>query len=94
VSQITSYNTARIFGMYPRKGTIQPGSDADIVVIDLSQRQKVSPEILQSYSDYTIYDGWELRGWPVMTMVRGRVIMEDGKINESSRGYGQFVHRA
>jgi dihydropyrimidinase len=94
VSQITSYNTARIFGMYPRKGTIQPGSDADIVVIDLSQRQKVSPEILQSYSDYTIYDGGELRGWPVMTMVRGRVIMEDGKINESSRGYGQFVHRA
>jgi dihydropyrimidinase len=94
VSQITSYNTARIFGMYPRKGTIQPGSDADVVVIDLSMRQKVTPEILQSQSDYTIYDGWELIGWPIMTMVRGRVIMEHGKINESSLGYGQFVHRA
>ncbi|MGA9167557.1 MAG: amidohydrolase family protein [Nitrososphaeraceae archaeon] len=91
VSQITSYNTARIFGLYPRKGIIQPGSDADIVVIDLSLKQKVSPEILQSHSDYTIYDGWELRGWPIMTMVRGRVIMEHGKINESSLGHGQYV---
>ena len=64
VSQITSYNTARIFGLYPRKGIIQPGSDADIVVIDLSLKQKVSPEILQSHSDYTIYDGWELEVGP------------------------------
>jgi dihydropyrimidinase len=94
VSQITSYNTARIFGMYPKKGTIQPGSDADLVAIDLSLRQKVSPEILQSHSDYTIYDGWELRGWPIMTMVRGRVIMEHGKIDESTLGYGQFVQCA
>jgi dihydropyrimidinase len=93
VSQVTSYNTARIFGMYPKKGTIQPGSDADLVIIDLSLRQKVSPEILQSHSDYTIYDGWELNGWPVMTIVRGQVIMENGKINESTLGHGQLVQR-
>ena len=93
VSQVTSYNTAKIFGMYPKKGTIQPGSDADLVIVDLSLRQKVSPEILQSHSDYTIYDGWELNGWPVMTIVRGRIIMENGKINESALGHGQLVQR-
>jgi dihydropyrimidinase len=91
VSQVTSYNTARIFGMYPKKGTIQPGSDGDLVIIDLSLRQKVSPEILQSHSDYTIYDGWDLKGWPIMTLVRGQVIMEHGKINKSALGHGQFV---
>lgn len=93
VSQVTSYNTARIFGMYPRKGTIEPGSDADLVIVDLSLRKKVSPDILQSYSDYTIYDGWVLEGWPIMTMVRGQVIMEDGEINESALGHGRFVQR-
>jgi dihydropyrimidinase len=93
VSQVTCYNTAKIFGMYPKKGTIEPGSDADLVIVDLSLRQKISPEILQSYSDYTIYDGWELGGWPVMTMVRGCVVMEDGKINESALGHGQLVQR-
>jgi dihydropyrimidinase len=91
VSELTSYNTARIFGMYPKKGIIKKGSDADLVVIDLSARKKVTPEILQSHSDYTIYDGWVLNGWPVMTMVRGEVIMEDGEINKSALGHGQFV---
>ena len=93
VSQVTSYNGARIFGMYPKKGTIEPGSDADLVIVDLSMKKKVSPEILHSYSDYTIYNGWELKGWPIMTMVRGQVIMEDGQVNESTLGHGRFVQR-
>ena len=93
VSELTSYNSARIFGMFPRKGTIERGSDADLVIVDLSLRKKVSPEILHSYSDYTIYDGWVLQGWPVMTMVRGEVIMENGEINESALGHGQYVAR-
>jgi dihydropyrimidinase len=91
VSELTSYNSARIFGMFPRKGTIERGSDADLVIVDLSLRKKVSPEILHSYSDYTIYDGWVLQGWPIMTMVRGEVIMENGEINESALGHGQYV---
>ncbi len=91
VSQVTSYNTAKIFGMYPKKGTIHPGSDADLVIIDLSLRQKVSPEILQSHADYTIYDGWNLKGWPVITIVRGEIIMEHGIVNESALGHGQFM---
>jgi dihydropyrimidinase len=93
VSEVTSYNTAKIFGMYPKKGTIQQGSDADLIIVDLDLEQKVTPEILQSYSDYTIYDGWRMRGWPVLTMVRGEVIMQDGLVNNDTLGHGAFVAR-
>jgi dihydropyrimidinase len=47
---------------------------------------------MQSYSDYTIYEGWSLRGWPVMTMVRGKPIMEDGCVDDQAIGHGEFVH--
>lgn len=93
VAEVTSYNTARIFGMYPKKGTIQEGSDADLTIVDLGLEQKVTPELLQSYSDYTIYDGWKMQGWPVMTIVRGRVVMENGKVDGSMLGHGEFVRR-
>ena len=93
VAEVTSYNTARIFGMYPRKGTIEVGSDADLVIVDMDMQKTVTPELLQSYSDYTIYDGWKLRGWPVMTLVRGRIIMEDGQVDEKAVGHGEFVPR-
>jgi dihydropyrimidinase len=93
VAEATSYNTARIFGMYPRKGTIQPGSDADLVIVDLDLEKKVTPELLQSYSDYTIYDGLKMKGWPTMTIVRGKVIMEDGQVDSSSLGHGEFIRR-
>ncbi len=93
VAEVTSYNAARIFGMYPRKGTIQVGSDADLVIVDLDLQKTVTPELLQSYSDYTIYDGWKLKGWPVMTIVRGKVVMEDGHVDENMLGHGEFVPR-
>ena len=93
VAEVTSYNTARIFGMYPRKGTIQQGSDADLVIVDLELEKTVTPELLQSYSDYTIYDGWKMAGWPAMTMVRGKVVMEDGQVNSEALGHGKFVSR-
>jgi dihydropyrimidinase len=93
VAEVTSYNTARIFGMYPKKGTIQRGSDADLTIVDLDLEKTVTPELLQSYSDYTIYDGWKLRGWPVMTIVRGKIIMEDGQVASEALGHGEFVPR-
>lgn len=93
VAEVTSYNTARIFDMYPKKGTIQPGSDADLTVVDLDLERTVSPDLLQSYSDYTIYDGWKLRGWPITTIVRGNIIMEDGEVAEEGLGQGEFVPR-
>ncbi len=91
--ELTSYNTSKIFGMYPQKGTIQIGSDADLVVVDLDLVQKVTPELLQSSSDYSIYDGCVLQGWPVYTISRGEVIMEKGVIDENKLGHGKFVKR-
>lgn len=94
VAEVTSYNAARIFGLYPKKGTLEKGSDADLTITDLGLLQKVTPEILQSYSDYSIYDGWELQGWPIFTLVRGRVIMENGEVDRNSCGYGEYVRSA
>ena len=93
LSEVTSYNTARIFGMYPKKGTIQQGSDADLTIVDLQLEQKVTPDLLQSYSDYTIYDNCSMQGWPVLTMVRGEVIMQDGQVNSDALGHGELITR-
>lgn len=92
-AKMTSYNTARIFGMYPKKGTIQKGSDADIVMVDLKKEAKVSSESINGFSDYNVYEGWNLKGWPVQTIVRGNIIAEDSKII-AKPGYGKFVSRS
>jgi dihydropyrimidinase len=92
LSNMTSLNTARIFGMYPKKGIIQKGSDADIVLVDLKKEAKVSAQTLDGFSDYNVYEGWNLKGWPVKTMVRGNIVAEDFKMIEKP-GYGKFVSR-
>jgi dihydropyrimidinase len=92
LSNITSLNTARIFGMYPKKGIIQKGSDADIVLVDLKKEAKVSAQTLDGFSDYSVYEGWNLKGWPVKTIVRGNVVTEDFKMI-AKPGYGKFVSR-
>lgn len=89
---ITSANTARIFSMSPEKGSLEPGSDADITMIDLKLEKKVSSELFGGFSDYTVYDGWELRGWPVKTIVRGRIVAEDFEVIEKP-GFGKMVAR-
>ena len=91
LSEICSANTSRIFGLFPKKGTIMEGSDADLTIIDMVKEQRVTPDILNSHSDYTIYDGWKLKGWPVMTIVRGKVVMEDGRVDQTNIGHGNFV---
>jgi dihydropyrimidinase len=93
VAEVTSYNTSRIFDLYPKKGTIQRGCDADLTMVDLDLEQRVTPELLKSYSDYTIYDGSRVKGWPVLTMVRGQVVMYDGQIIDDTLGHGEFVAR-
>jgi dihydropyrimidinase len=93
VTEVTSYNTSRIFGLYPQKGSIQKESDADLVIVDLDIKKRVTPDLLQSYSDYTIYDGWELCGWPITTILRGKVVMENYIVDENSYGYGKFIQR-
>ena len=91
--EITSYNTARAFDMYPSKGTIMNGSDADLTVIDLEMQKTVTPDLLLSSSDYTIYDGWKLTGWPVTTIVRGMIVVNDGLVDEKTLGHGKLIPR-
>ena len=67
---LTSTNASKIFGLSD-KGNIAPGFDADITMIDLKKEKKVSPELFGGFSDYLVYDGWNLKGWPVKTIVRG-----------------------
>lgn len=92
LANLTSLNTAKIFGMYPKKGIIQKGSDADIVLADMKHEKKVSTELLDGFSDYSVYEGWALKGWPVKTLVRGSIVSEDFKVIQKP-GYGKFVSR-
>ena len=91
--QLTSTNAARILGLYPRKGVIAPGSDADIVLIDPGLRRRLSLSDLHAGSDYSIWEGWEFEGYPVTTILRGKVIVEDGELL-GSPGDGSFVERS
>lgn len=77
---VTSENAAKIFHMYPRKGTLEVGSDADLVIIDLEREETVTPSLLQHYSDYNIYEGMSLKGWPILTMRGGQVIVRDFEV--------------
>jgi dihydroorotase (multifunctional complex type) len=85
--RVSSHNPARIFGLYPRKGTLEVGSDADLVVLDLERRVTVTPELLNSVCDYSPYAGYQAQGWPLTTIVAGRVVQHEGRIvDDSGRG--------
>ena len=85
--QVTSSNAARIMGLYPRKGVIAPGSDADIALIDPSFNKRLTMADLH-ISDYSIWEGYEAKGWPVVTVMRGKVVVENGEFHgELSDGH-------
>ena len=88
---VTSANAARIMGYYPRKGTIAPGSDADIVLIDPEVHKTLTMDDLH-IGDYSIWEGWEINGWPVTTILRGKVVVENGQFF-GSLGAGQLIPR-
>jgi dihydroorotase-like cyclic amidohydrolase len=94
LARVLSENTARRFGLYPRKGVIAVGSDADYVVVDPAKRATVTPEYHRaSVTDWSIYDGWEFVGMPETTVIRGEVIVERGEI-VGSPGHGTYVRAA
>lgn len=84
---------AEIFGLHPRKGTLAPGSDADVVVFDPEAEVTIGPGVLHGYSDYSPYEGTTVKGWPVSTMVGGRWVVRDGEL-VGSPGSGEFVERS
>ena len=91
--KFTSYNAARIFGMYPQKGSLEPNSDADITMIDLKRERKVTSDLFGGFSDYIVYEGRNLKGWPVKTIVRGKLVAEDFEV-VGKLGHGKLVKRS
>jgi len=91
--ELTSTNVARLFGLYPRKGTIAPGSDADIVVWDPEKRLTISARTHHTNVNYNLFEGTEVQGAPEVVLVRGQVIVENDEL-VAQPGAGRFIKRA
>jgi dihydropyrimidinase len=90
--RLTSTNPARLMGLYPRKGAIAVGSDADLVVWDPQRRVRLTNALMQHAIDYTPYEGMEVTGWPVATLRRGELVMQEGKV-QAEPGSGAWLPR-
>ncbi len=89
---VTATNPAKLFGLYPRKGTIAVGSDADLVLWDPNQTRTIRDRDMLSGTGYSVYAGWEVTGWPTMTIRRGEVVYEEGRITTQA-GSGRLLQR-
>ena len=90
--ELCCQNTAKTFGLFPRKGAIRVGSDADMVLVDMDKEQLMSTEVMHSYADFTVFEGWKLKGWPEVTILRGKVIYEGGEVT-GEHGFGRAIVR-
>jgi dihydroorotase len=88
--QLCSENVARRFGVFPKKGCIDVGADADLVIADMKLKHTFTQEEVLSKAGYTCYEGREVQGFPIMTIVRGNIVMENGKVI-GKPGNGEFV---
>jgi dihydropyrimidinase len=93
IAEVLTKAPAAIFNVAPHKGSLAIGSDADITLVDLNLSRVVNPAELGSYSDYSLYEGQNLKGWPVQTIVRGNTVMANGKIL-GQPGYGNYIFRS
>ncbi|WP_417815357.1 dihydropyrimidinase [Thalassospira alkalitolerans] len=89
---ITATNHAKLYGMYPQKGTIAIGSDADLALWDPAKTVTITNDLLAQGADYTPYEGLKVSGWPVHVMVRGKTIVDEGKLT-GEKGFGAYVPR-
>ena len=88
----SAFNPARIFGLYPHKGAISPGSDADLALVDLARDHVIADAALQSRSKISPWNGRRIKGLPLHTLVRGRFVMKNRTLVEGTRGWGRSVH--
>ena len=91
--ELFSTNPAKVLGLWPRKGTITPGSDADLVLWDPADRRTITLADLHHDGDYSIWAGWPCVGWPRTTIVRGQVVVEDGQL-VGSPTHGKWIPRS
>ena len=90
---LTSTAAAKLYRLYPRKGTIAPGADADLVLFDPGREVTISAESLHQNCDYTPYEGFRVKGWPRTVLSRGEVIVRDGEF-VGKEGRGRYLKRA
>jgi len=90
--QLVATNPARIMGLSPQKGSIEVGADADLLIIDPAEEKIVSVEVLHQHVDYTPYAGMAVKGWPKTVLLRGNILVRDGKFL-GSKGSGQYIRR-
>lgn len=90
--QLTSTNLAKLYGMYPQKGVIQEGSDADIVIIDMDKETTITAETLHNNVGYTVYEGMTVKGIPDTTILRGKIIVDNNKFH-GKKFDGKFIRR-
>lgn len=89
---VTATNPAKLFGLYPRKGVLAPGADADVVIWDPDLERTIKDEDILSNGRFSIFAGWKVTGWPIVTIRRGEVVYENGKIT-ASPGSGRLAPR-
>lgn len=94
IVELTSGNASRVYRM-PGKGSLTVGCDADLLVVDPDLERVVDPATLESHADYSPYEGMTIKGWPVRALVRGRTVMQDGRITDSAREApgGRYIPR-
>lgn len=92
IAETLSLNPAKIYGLYPEKGDINVGIDADLVIVDLDKEYILKADDIEQFSDYILYEDLKVKGYPETTIVRGKVVVQDGKVVGES-GWGNFIKR-
>jgi len=90
--EVASTNAAKIFGMFPKKGTIAVGSDADIIILDPNEKHTISAKTHHMNVDYSAYEGWEVQGKVKTVLLRGKIAIDNNEC-KVEKGYGQFIKR-
>ncbi|HEX3710064.1 MAG TPA: allantoinase AllB [Pseudolabrys sp.] len=90
--RMSAFNPARIWGLYPHKGAVAPGADADIAIVDLARAHTIEDAKLQSRSKISPWNGRGVKGLPIHTIVRGRFVMKDRALVPETKGWGRSVH--
>lgn len=90
--ELVSTAPARLMGLFPRKGRLAPGADADVVVFDPDAEKIITPKNLRQNADYSPFEGRRVRGWPAVTIVRGRVVVQQGRLLVE-KGWGHYISR-